>query len=439
MVRKLLLTLGMVAIVSNINVRGQDNKKLKKFFEEIAGENVVKRNPTGDSLLTLKQAILIALRNNPGLKSKHLEISAYEAAALQAALYPNPVLSIEAENFAGTGNYNGFGLSENTFLISQDFVLGGKLTKAKKLQLLNSRLAQVKWESERLMLITKIRRIFISISTLQRLERLNRKLLKISQDFIENLKRRIEAGKVSPAEAARASLISTSLEIKLESIKMEISSQLAELKMLLGVKKLKISSVENICNVKYDIPAIDELQKLILENPNLKQFKIRERGAEASLELEKAKVIPDLSLGVGLKRITETKDNVLVISLSVPVPIFNNNSGNIEKARVQISQVDFSFKNSVAQANSKLSLLYNSIKTLEVVIDKLKNESLPKAKEALQIISKGNLAGRFTVLDVLDAQKNLFELESQFVNAVSEYNRKISELEMLTLTRFNFQ
>ena len=72
------------------------------------------------------------------------------------------------------------------------------------------------------------------------------------------------------------------------------------------------------------------------------------------------------------------------------------------------------------------------------MINKLENESLPKARNAFDIISEGNLVGRFMVLDVLDSQRSLYELESQYVNAVAEYNRNVIELEELTLTKFNY-
>lgn len=443
MLRKLLLMGGIIASLLNGNISAQDSSTVNRFYEKFTGQSNVDslnfETQKTSGVLSLNDAIITGLKNNPRLKSKHLAINAYQAAALQAGLYPNPGVGVDFENFLGSGDYGTFGASENTFFITQDFVLGGRLSKAEKLELLNSNLAKWELEKERLSLITEIRKSFTVISSLKHQNKLNKKLLKISRDFITDLERRIKAGKVSPAEASRASLISTSLEIKIQSTEMQLASEIANLKALLGNPDLDFSSVENICNLKYEMPEIEELKNMLLETPSLARFKTEIEQVKAAVELEEAKVMPDLSLSLGYRRINETSDNVLVFGASMPIPIFDDNRGNIQRAKIREDQTRYNLAGAITQTEARLQTLYNNIKALDVMIEKLETESLPKAKDAFRIINEGNLVGRFTVLDVLDAQRNLFELESQFVNAVAEYNRNVIELEELTLTKFNFK
>lgn len=438
MLSKTIILSGIIVLLSSIGSFAQDSTAVNKFYSNFLDSLNSKKLKTSD-YLSLNNAIILGLKNNPGLKSKKLEINAFQALALQAGLYPNPEIGFEAENFLGSGDFNGFNASENTFSITQNFVLGGRLNKAQKLQIINSDIAKWKLEKERLNLISEIRKSFTVISSLQHQNNLNKKLLKISRDFLKNLERRIKAGKVSPAEASRASLISTSLEIQIQNTEMKLASERARLKMLLGKPELDFSTVENICNLKYDIPELDILGKLILESPTLVQYKTEMKRVKASIEFEKAKVIPDLSISFGFRRINETKDNVFVVGASIPIPLFDDNRGNIQKAMIREDQTSFEYSGVINQAEAKLKLLYNNIKAFSVMIEKLEKESIPKAKNAFEIITKGNLVGRFTVLDVLDAQRSLFELESQYVSAVAEYNRNIIELEKLTLTKFNFE
>ena len=443
MFSKFLLISGILVLINFIETPAQDTSSISKFYKEFTGVSridslQVSVNST-DKILELQDAIIIGLRNNPRLKSKKLEINAFQAAALQAGLYPNPNVGVELENLLGSGNYGSFDASENTFSITQDFVLGGRLSKGQKVQLLSSNLAAWELEKERLNLISEIRKSFTFVSSLQQQNNLNKKLLKISKDFLTNLERRIKAGKVSPAEASRASLISTSLEIQIQNTEMRFASEKSQLSALLGRPEIIFSAVENISNVRYDIPQLDELRKLILESPTLAQYKTQMDRVKAAVELEKAKVIPDLSVSLGIRRLSETSDNVFVIAASLPLPFFNNNRGNIQEAMIRADQTKYQYRGTLNQTEAKLKLLYNNIKAFSNMINKLENESIPRAEDAFKIINKGSLLGRFTVLDVLDAQRSLFELESQYVSTVEEYNRNVIELEELTVTKFNFE
>jgi len=443
MLGKTIILSGIIALTSSVYISAQDSTAVNKFYNNFLRSNNYDSLNSGKlkttEYLGLNKAIILGLKNNPRLKSKKLEINAFQAAALQAGLYPNPEVGVELENFLGSGEFNSFNASENTFSITQDFVLGGRLNKAEKIQLINSNIAEWELEKERLNLISEIRKSFTIISSLQHQNDLNKKLLQISRDFLINLERRIKAGKVSPAESSRASLITTSLEIQIQNTEMQFASETTRLKALLGKPNLEFTSVENICNLQYNIPQLDELSNLIIQSPTLAQFKTEMKRVKAAVGLEKSKVIPDLSVSLGLRRINETSDNVFVLGLSLPIPLFDNNKGNIQEALIREDQTKYNFSSTLNQARARLNFLYNNIKAYGTMLQKLEKESIPKAKNAFKIINKGNLLGRFTVLDVLDSQRSLFELESQYVSAVAEYNRNIIELEELTLTKFKFE
>ncbi len=442
MLNKLLLISGVILLITASGPAAQEFSSVNKFYAKFTKsgfDSLITAERKAKKVLSLSEAIILGLKNNPGLKFKKLEINAFQALALQAGLYPNPEISFEAENFLGSGDFKGFNSSENTFSITQDFVLGGRLTKSQKLQIINSNIAGWELEKERIKLISEIRKSFTRISSLQRQNDLNKKLLRISRDFIVNLERRIKAGKVSPAESSRASLITTSLEIQIQNTKMRLSSEITLLKALIGKPKLNISSVENICYLKYNIPQLDQLATFIFQSPTLARFKTEMERVKTAIELEKSKVIPDLSLSLGYRRINETKDNVMVFSLSLPIPIFDNNRGNIQEAMVRKDQIKFNFNKTLYETRARLEFLYNNIQAYETMLQKLEKESIPQAQNAYRIINEGNLVGRFTILDVLDAQRSLFQLESQYVSAVAEYNRNVIELETLTLTKFNFE
>ena len=48
-----------------------------------------------------------------------------------------------------------------------------------------------------------------------------------------------------------------------------------------------------------------------------------------------------------------------------------------------------------------------------------------------KIIKEGNLVGRFAILDVLDAERTLFELQNQYLNVIGEIHSVETEIEGL--------
>src|SRR5262245_32453119 len=76
--------------------------------------------------LTLREAIEAALAGNPELSGLEFHLRAQEARAKQAGLRPAAELSVELENFAGSGEVSGTDELESTFAMSQVIELGGK-------------------------------------------------------------------------------------------------------------------------------------------------------------------------------------------------------------------------------------------------------------------------------------------------------------------------
>jgi cobalt-zinc-cadmium efflux system outer membrane protein len=95
--------------------------------------------PTG--VLTLRQALALALLQNPALASAAWEVRAGEARTLQAGLLLNPEFGVEVENFAGSGEFRGFDVAETTITLGQVIELGGKRLRRARVAALERDLA----------------------------------------------------------------------------------------------------------------------------------------------------------------------------------------------------------------------------------------------------------------------------------------------------------
>jgi len=160
--------------------------------------------------------------------------------------------------------------------------------------------------------------------------------------------------------------------------------------------------------------------------------------AELSVEIqqnkiksEKAIAIPNFSLGAGLKQ-SDIPGNTFQIGLSVPLPIFNRNQENIKSAVYEMEKAELELKATESELKSKIINIQTELELLFSETVTLKDDIIPESLNAYTIITDGYLNGRFTYLDVVDAQKMWFQSREQYLNVLTEYHQKFFELDYLT-------
>jgi len=387
--------------------------------------------------LTIEKAVSLAVQNNPELKTLRYEIDALKAAKLQSGLMPNPEFEVEAENILGSKDFNGFNNSEITAVLSQDILLAGKISKRVKVAETNISLAEWDYETKRIEIITAVRKAFQQALAVQLLIEKNEELIEVSKEFIANLQKRVDAGKISPAEVSRAKIILNSLKIDLNRLKSEYENYKSELLSLIYQPDLIIDELIGELEYPVDIPSYDSLLNQLTNNPKLKRYESEYDKQTAIVNLEESKAVPDLTISAGIRRLNDAKANTFLIGASIPLPIFDRNQGAIQEAKIRLDQKKreyFSVKN---RLTLQLNVLYERLNTLIETADQLSGESIPEAEDAFQIIKEGNLVGRFAIIDVLDAERTLFELQNQYLNIIGQIHSTQIEIEGLIAKEIN--
>lgn len=387
--------------------------------------------------LTIEKAVSLAVKNNPELQTLRYEMDALKAAKLQSGLMPNPEFEVEAENILGSKDFNGFNNSEITAVLSQDILLAGKISKRVKVAETNISLAEWDYETKRIEIITAVRKAFQQALAVQLLIEKNEELIEVSKEFIANLQKRVDAGKISPAEVSRAKIILNSLKIDLNRLKSEYENYKSELLSLIYQPDLIIDELIGELEYPVDIPSYDSLLNQLTNNPKLKRYESEYDKQTAIVNLEESKAVPDLTISVGFKRLNDAKANTFLVGASIPLLIFDRNQGAIQEAKIRVDQKQreyFSVKN---RLTLQLNVLYKRLNTLIETAAQLNSESIPEAEDAFQIIKEGNLVGRFAIIDVLDAERTLFELQNQYLNIIGQIHSTQIEIEGLIAKEIN--
>ncbi len=382
-------------------------------------------------ILTLSQALSLALLNNPELAAFSWEVRAREARTLQASLPPNPEIAVELENVGGSGEAGGFAQTETTVGLSQLIELGGKRQKRIRIAALESDLAAWDYEIKRLDVLTQVTQSFVNVISAQERVTLNTELVRVAQEFMNSVSLRVQAGATSPAEESRARVALSNARIQLDRTQRELDGSQKRLTAMWGSSTPVFEKAGGQLDTSLKIPKFDQLLTLISQNPEVARWTVDMQRRAAVLSLAKAQRIPDPSIGTGVRRLNESDDNAFVVGLSVPVPIFNRNQGTTETARMRLNQGDWERQATELRINTLIAESYQRLSTAFIEATTLQSSVLPEAQNAFDTINEGYKLGKFGFLEVLDAQRTLFDSRSQYLLSLAEYQKAKADLERL--------
>lgn len=382
--------------------------------------------------ITISEAVINALKNNPNLKAFEYEITSLEKRKIQAGFIPNPEAEFGAENFLGGKELSGFNGSEFTLLGSQLFELGGK--RSNRVILAETEIVSSKGEYEllKLDLVSKVKSVFISMYQIQKQIEQQRKFVDLNEEILKTITERVKAGRTSPAEESKVKVALTNSRIELDRLQRTFSSIQAQLNTLLGTTDKYFIPATVLFDSITAPPTREEITGNIEEIPSLKLLQNEVSVREAALELERSLAIPDLTVNGGVRYLNELNTYSFVAGVSVPLPFFNNNQGNIQAAEVRLEQMDAIKNSRRLDVIAQLTTAYNNLLSAYNNSQQLKNSIIPEAENAYEITRQGYMQGRFAFIDLLDAERTLFETQTQFLLELSDYYNSLIEIEKIT-------
>ena len=366
-------------------------------------------------ILTLERLVI---KQNLKLLSISKQIEIAKGQLEQSRILPNPIIEFES----GTGVE-----FETTGMISQTIILSKKRKLKIKLNELYFNKEQLEYEILKQAKLTESFNTFTSILHLQEILILQKDRISVAENLMNAVSRKVEAGKLSPAEKSRARIQLFQERLKLRSIEKSLQTDWNSISVLLGDKKSPFKHAIGDLSLLRDIPILISLEKA----PDIQIFKLSIDIQQQKIQSEKAEVIPDLDLGAGLKH-RNTPRNTFQVRLSIPLPIFNRNQGNIKSAISELEQAQLELKMIESQLKTDVSNFQTELENLVLEITILDDDIIPEAQNAYTIITDGYLNGRFTYLDVVNSQEMWFQSREQYMNALKDYHTNLFELDRIT-------
>jgi cobalt-zinc-cadmium efflux system outer membrane protein len=420
---------------------------------EAAG--AARAEPRGE--LTLAQAVELALARNPELAASAFDTLAAEARVEQARLQVNPDLSVELENFAGTGVARGTQALETTLTLSQVVELGGKRALRTEVAASDRDLTQVERRAQQLDVLAEVTRRFIAVVAAQERAVLASSAKDITQRTLDAISKRVEAARSPEAERSRARIAHTRASIEEQQAQSELRAARFALSALWGARLDSYSQDAAIpaatqpivpassgtdrtafTTARGDLMSLDPTQPYdaliarLERNPDFLRFASEARLRDAELQLARAQARPNLAFGGGVRRLNESSDTALVATFSISLPAFDRNQGAIRAAEARRQQTTAARDAAFIRARATIYGLYQELSASRSRVETLRAEALPQAERALQETEYGYQRGRFSYLELATAQRDQLELKGALIDGAADYHRILAEIERLT-------
>ncbi|MCC6478734.1 MAG: TolC family protein [Sphingomonadaceae bacterium] len=372
--------------------------------------------------ISLAEALSQATQGSPSLAEAKARADAAEARARQAGVSPNPELSLEIENFAGTGAFEGLRSTEATLAISQRLELGGKRSARVGVAKAERDFAFLTYKAAIADLDRDIRIAHAGLRAAEDRALLARDNVGAAQELARTAALLVDAGRDPPLRQLRA-------EAELAEAKADQARTFSELLTarrlladLIGSSDPELTASETGLE---DAPVSPPPDTVTLDE----QLKVAERdAAKARIKVAKADAVPDITASGGVRRFEDGNDMALVAGISIPLPFRDRNRGNIEAAQSDSIAAESALvvaQRDAARARYDARMMLGAA---EVRYEALAGPGIAQAEEALRLARLGYNAGKFSLLELLDAQNALNAAKLNLIEARFDRARALAAL-----------
>lgn len=372
--------------------------------------------------VTLPEALAQAAGNSPRIAQAKAQAEAAEARARQAGASPNPELSLEVDNFGGTGPYRNVRSAETTLALSQRFELGGKRGARMAVASAERDVAMLGYKRAQADLERDIRIAYAELRAAEDRAVLARDNVAQAEELARSAALFVEVGRDPPLRKLRADALLAETKAEQARTFGELLTARRALGDLIG------SSDPELSAVGFGDDAAPTL--LPPANPTLDEqiAEAESNAARARIRVAQAGSVPDLTASAGVRRINDGRETAFVAGLALPLPIRDRNRGNIAAA----GSDSLATEAALAQARLNTARAQHDARMLlgaaEERIAALSGPGLAQAEEALRIARIGYSAGKFSLIDLLDAQSALTSARKSLIEARLDRARALAAL-----------
>ena len=386
---------------------------------------------TAREIIDFDTAIAKTLASNPALVSFGYQLKAQDGRVLDAAMRPGVEVGIDVENAVGTGNLSGVDGVEAT--ISLVWVLErGK--RQRRIDTARAGLSLLRSDAEvrRLDAAAETARLYLQSLAHQARMDLANEAVKLADQTVRVVARRVEAGRTPRADLARAEAGLSRVLLEREDLTHQLKTSIRRLAAQWGDTNPGFAAVRGDLA---DLPYLDDFETLLTrmdQNPVMRRLLSERRLRTAELRQMEANAMPDWRVTAGVRQLQLTDDQALVAGITIPLGAKKRNQGQVATARADLARTDADRTDTRVQIETRLFVLYEELKHSLHRAHTLRDDILPRMETALRETLRAYELGRYSYFELRSAQDEALRARMEATAALIDAHRNIIEIEVLT-------
>ena len=391
-------------------------------------------------LITLDQAIALALQHNHNLLAARTTVEQSLAQEVTAGLRPNPVLSADVGGLslfkAEQGSY--IGAAGADIGLSYTFELGGKRGNRIKAAKDATAVTQSQVSDNERSLTFQVASQFINVQ-------LAESALDLAQENLKSFERAVEIGEAR----FRAGGMSENdfLKIKLQLLQFQVDAQQAQLARVQALSDLRQLVGYESVPPDYDVSGAFEYQAVTVQLEGLQKIASERRpdlraakqGADAAWSqhaLAKSNGWQDLTVSGTYSRSNfEGGTDTAAIGVSIPLGIFDRNQGEIERTRIAIVQAQQQLAEVSGQVLTDVKDAFENLQRSNRIIQYYRSGYLDVSQKSRDISEYAYRRGAVSLFDFLDAERTYRATQIGYRQALADYLVALEQVRQSVGTR----
>jgi outer membrane protein, heavy metal efflux system len=391
--------------------------------------------PTAKRTVTLPDAVSIFLQQNLQLVAARYDIDTADAEKLTAKLRPNPSLSISSADLPL--DFSGPFVKEQTFSygISQPFELGGKRSKRIAAADANAEVARGQFQTVVWQLTNDLKKKYYTVL-------LNRSLMNLAEenqrtfgDTIKYTSELYQSGEISGLDLKRLEVEKLKFDTDVANSERDYEVALRDFRVTLGgdYRAMDIEVAGTLEYQPYDFSFAELRDQSLAARPDLKAAQLSERAADASIKLQDAQRIPDLTVGAGVDQVP-AGTSTYTVGVSITLPVSDRNQGERAKALIEKRKAQNQQQLITNQIVSDVDKALVAFQSQKRRVELYRTGVLTKVNDIQTLTEFALKAGESSTLELLDAIRTRRDTLSSYYQALFDYESSLLDLELATAT-----
>lgn len=386
------------------------------------------------TVLHLETLIEEALRSNPSLRAAHLRADALGTESLEARTLPDPTAGMTYQPWP---ILTARGYQRSQFRFEQMIPFPGKLRIRGEVAELGANVAASEAGIVAEDLVFRIKQTYDELYRVQEQASLVRQFQAELRNFEEVAATRYEVGEGLQQSILKAQLERNALNIRLEKLEEEGRSALERLAFLLDLPDLSGLRGKAIVRTP-DVPVTEDLLSLALvARPEAEALRTEIERSDRRVDLAVREFLPDFmvsvnyfDIGEGGPMPTATGRDAIALNIGVKLPLWlGKQRSNLEQARLERSRSEARLQSLRTSIRTEIADISSRLERQARQLSLLENDLIPQARTTVEATLSAYSTGRTSFLDLLDAERMLFNLRLELVDTRTRYLKTTAALE----------